>query len=508
MRTTSRNKPITRLRGLLVAALLTPLLTVGGGLATPAAAAGATGQEAAAAAHGHSPADDPDADIKDRLAAIPGVTVTEEKPTTTGHRYFLATYTQPIDHFRPWLGTFQQRFSLLHRGYDRPTVFYTNGYTLGTNPSRTEPTRLVDGNQVSIEYRYFTPSRPEPADWTKAGIRQQAADSHKLVTALKRIYDQEWLSTGASKGGMSSTYYRRFYPDDMAGTVAYVAPNNTDVDDYSAYSRFFQTVGTAECRDRLAAAQRELLVRRDRMLPRFEAANKTAGSTFTTLGSTDRAYEGGVLDTVWSFWQYSLDTDCPKVPVAATATDDELFAWYDAQVGATGNSDQGLAKYTAYYYQAATELGQPYFDVSNIKGLLHYDYKELYSARSYIAKDINVPAFNPYAMRDIDRWVKNRSERIMYVYGGNDPWGAKPFSPGEDTDDTYVYTVPGGNHGSNIGKLPAAESAAATAKVLEWAGLGDQAPAGRSLTKSPQLIPAFGPLDVEGQKLEQARRPL
>ncbi|WP_369184191.1 S28 family serine protease [Streptomyces sp. Y1] len=496
----------TTVRRLLVSALLIPLLGLGGGLATPALAAGAAG-DTAGAARALSPADDPNADIKDRLAAIPGVTITEEKPTTTGHRFFVATYTQPIDHFRPWLGTFQQRFTLLHRGYDRPTVFYTNGYTLGTNPSRTEPTRLVDGNQVSIEYRFFTPSRPEPADWTKAGIRQQAADSHRLVTALKRIYEQEWLSTGASKGGMSSTYYRRFYPDDMAGTVAYVAPNNTDVDDYAAYSEFFRTVGTPECRARLSAAQRELLVRRDRLEARYVADNKAAGSTFTTLGTPDRAYEAGVLDTVWAFWQYSLEADCAKVPVAATATDDELYAWFDAQSGITGNSDQSLAKYTAYYYQAATELGQPYFDVSNLNGLLHYDYKELYSSRSYVAKDINVPAFNPYAMRDIDRWVKHDAERIMYVYGGNDPWGAKPFRLGRGSDDSYVYTVPGGNHGSNIGKLPAAQSAEATAKVLEWAGLGDQ-DAARSLAKTPQLLPAFGPLDVEGQKLEQERRPL
>ncbi|MGA5816269.1 S28 family serine protease [Kitasatospora sp. NPDC094028] len=495
----------TTVRRLLVSALLIPLL--GGGLATPALAAGAAGADPAGVARALSPADDPNADIKDRLAAIPGVTITEEKPTTTGHRYFVATYTQPIDHFRPWLGTFQQRFTLLHRGYDRPTVFYTNGYTLGTNPSRTEPTRLVDGNQVSIEYRFFTPSRPEPADWTKAGIRQQAADSHRLVTALKRIYEQEWLSTGASKGGMSSTYYRRFYPDDMAGTVAYVAPNNTDVNDYAAYSEFFRTVGTPECRARLSAAQRELLVRRDRLEARYVADNNAAGSTFTTLGTPDRAYEAGVLDVVWGFWQYSLEADCAKVPVAATATDDELYAWFDTQSGITGNSDQGLAKYTAYYYQAATELGQPYFDVSNLKDLLHYDYKELYSARSYVAKDINVPAFNPYAMRDIDRWVKHDAERIMYVYGGNDPWGAKPFRLGEGSDDSYVYTVPGGNHGSNIGKLPAAQSAEATAKVLEWAGLGDQDTA-RSLAKTPQLLPAFGPLDVEGQKLEQERRPL
>ncbi|MEV7024257.1 S28 family serine protease [Kitasatospora sp. NPDC093558] len=504
----------TRFRRLLVSALLIPLLSAGGGLAAPAfaqgtaAAQGTTFAEAAAANAAHAQRDvaaDPTADIKARLAAIPGMTITEEKPTDADHRYFLLTYTQPIDHFRPWLGTFQQRISVLHRGYDRPTVFYTNGYTLGTNPSRTEPTRLVDGNQVSIEYRYFTPSRPEPADWTKAGIRQAAADSHRIVTALKEIYQREWLSTGASKGGMSSTYYRRFYPDDVAGTIAYVAPNNTDVNDDAAYTEFFQKVGTPECRAALNAVQRELLVRRDRLETRFAADNKTAGSTFDVIGSVDRAYEGSVLDVVWGFWQYSMQSDCAKVPVAATATDDELYKWFDAQEGVTSASDQGLAKYTAYYYQAATELGAPYFDVSYLKDLLHYDYKELYAPRAYVPKEIPT-TFNPKAMPDIDRWVKREAERIIFVYGGNDPWGAKPFELGRGSDDCYVYTVPGGNHGSNIGKLPAEESAAATAKVLEWAGLtGDQDDA-RALAKSQYRIPPFGPLDEEGQKLE--RHPL
>ncbi|MFD5085214.1 S28 family serine protease [Kitasatospora sp. NPDC058406] len=481
-----------KLRGLLVAVLLIPLF--GLGLATPALAE-------SAAAGASSVADDPSADIKDRLAAIRGLTVTEERPTTTGHRYFLLTYTQPIDHDRPWLGSFQQRLSVLHRGYDRPTVYFTNGYALRTTPSRTEPARLVDGNQVSVEYRYFTPSRPVPADWSKAGIRQGATDSHRIITALKRIYQEEWLSTGGSKGGMSSTYHRRFFPDDVAGTIAYVAPNDVDDREDSAYSRFFRNVGTPECRAALTAAQRELLVRRDRLFARYTADNAAAGSTFTTTGSADRAYESGVLDTVWAFWQYSLAADCAKVP-AATATDDELYAWFDAQSGITGNSDQSLANYTAYYYQAGTELGAPSFDVSHLKGLLHYDYKELYSPRTYVPKNIAM-RFDPSAMRDIDRWVRNSAERIIYVYGQNDPWGAEPFRLGRGSEDSYVYTVPGGNHGANIEKLPAAESAAATAKVLEWAGLGGDA-AARSLS-GQYRVPPIGPLDEEGLKQDRVR---
>ncbi|MFI6443727.1 S28 family serine protease [Kitasatospora sp. NPDC050543] len=468
----------TKLRRLLTAALLIPLLALG--LAVPASARAA-----------------PAKDIRERLAAIPGMTVTEEKPTTTGHRYFLLTFTQPVDHDRPWLGTFQQRLSVLHRGEDRPTVFYTNGYTLGTTPSRTEPTRLTDGNQVSIEYRFFTPSRPQPADWSKAGIEQAAADAHRLIGALKRIYRQEWISTGASKGGMSSVYHRRFYPDDVDGTVAYVAPNDVDDREDSAYSAFFEHVGSAECRAALSAAQRELLVRRSTLEPRYAADNAARGGTFETVGSADRGYEIGVLDVVWAFWQYAGEADCAAVP-AATATDDQLYAWLDTHSGIDSNTDQSLAAYTAYYYQAGTQLGSPGFDVSGLTGLLHYDTRELYTPRSYVPRSIPM-RFDRHAMRDIDSWVRHGAERIIFVYGQNDPWGAERFTLGRGSEDSYVYTAPGANHGAKIAALTPADSAAATAKLLDWAGLG-----GTGSLLAPRVQP-FTDLDHEGLLQEHHR---
>src|SRR6476646_1298839 len=115
------------------------------------------------------------ADIKDQLLAIPGMTLIQEKPYP-GYRYLVLSYTQPIDHRHPSKGTFQQRITVLHKDVARPTVFFTSGYFVSTNPSRSEPTRIVDGNQVSLEYRFFTPSRPSPADWSKLAIRQAAAD--------------------------------------------------------------------------------------------------------------------------------------------------------------------------------------------------------------------------------------------------------------------------------------------------------------------------------------------
>jgi hypothetical protein len=170
------------------------------------------------------------ADILEQLRAVPGLTGVEERAAPPPYRFFVLTITQPADHRRPSAGTFQQRLTLLHRGTDRPTVLHTTGYGVPASIFRAEPTRLIDGNQISVEQRFFTPSRPEPADWSDLTIWQAATDHHRIVRALASLYPANWISTGASKGGMTSIYHRRFYPADVDGTVAYVAPPDIGLD--------------------------------------------------------------------------------------------------------------------------------------------------------------------------------------------------------------------------------------------------------------------------------------
>ncbi|WFB09415.1 aminopeptidase [Streptomyces sp. LX-29] len=427
-------------------------------------------------------------DIKERILAIPGMSLIEEKPYE-GYRFFVLNYTQPIDHRHPSKGTFQQRLTLLHKATDRPTVFFTSGYNVNTNPRRSEPTQIVDGNQVSMEYRFFTPSRPQPADWSKLDIQQAAKDQHRIFKALKPIYGKNWLATGGSKGGMTATYYRRFFPNDMDGTVAYVAPNDVRNKEDSAYDRFFRTVGTAECRAKLNAVQREALVRRDEIVDRYQKWAAEEKQTFTVVGSADKAYENVVLDLVWAFWQYHLLKDCDTVP-AATASTDDLYTFIDDISGFSAYTDQGLANYTPYYYQAGTELGAPSFKTPHLKGLLRYP--GIYNPRNYVPRDIPM-TFKPWAMRDVDRWVRHHSERMLFVNGANDPWAAEPFRVGRGSEDSYVFTVPGGNHGSNVAGLPAAQKEKATQEILEWAGVAPAAvregdkPAKRLTPYDPKL---------------------
>ncbi|MGW1411465.1 S28 family serine protease [Streptomyces sp. NPDC002403] len=452
-------------RGFLSLAVLIGTVGATGASAGAATAADPAAYLSTAAESGAS------TDIKDRILAIPGMSLIEEKPYA-GYRFFVLNYTQPVDHRHPSKGTFQQRITLLHKDTSRPTVFSTSGYNVSTNPGRAEPTRIVDGNQVSLEYRYFTPSRPAPADWSKLDIRQAASDQHRVFTALKRIYTENWLTTGVSKGGMTATYYERYYPEDMDGVVAYVAPNDVVDKEDSAYDRFFENVGTKECRDRVNAVQREALVRREPLEKKYREYAAEGGYTFATTGSLDKAYEAVVMDYVWAFWQYSLVSDCEAIPAdAASATDQAIWDSVDSVSGFSTYTDQGLERYTPYYYQAGTQLGSPNIRQPWLGGLSRYGYQP---PRTFVPRSIPMK-FQPSVMRDVDTWVKHHADRMLYVYGQNDPWGAERFRPGAGSRDSYVMTVPGGNHGASVAGLAEENRAKATAAILRWAGVAPAA---------------------------------
>jgi hypothetical protein len=411
-------------------------------------------------------------DIAVQLAKVPGLTVVEERAAPAPYRFFVLRFTQPADHRHPSAGTFEQRMTLLHRGQDRPTVLHTTGYGVPDYVFRSEPTRLIDGNQLSVEQRFFTPSRPAPADWSDLTIWQAATDHHRIVQALKPVYPVNWISTGASKGGMTSVYHRRFYPADVAGTVAYVAPQDVINSEDSAYDRFFSTAGTdPACRAALDDVQIEALKRRTALVGRYQAWATANDRTFGVVGGIDRAFEFMIGGTTWAFWQYGNQSQCAEVP-AVTATDEEILAWVDGVFGLDSNTDQGITPYVPYYYQAATQLGYPYVKLRHLAKLQKYRGQDV--AKTYVPREL-APRFKPLTMADIDLWVRQSGRQLLFVYGGNDPWGAEPFHLGRGTRDSLTYTAAGANHGANISLLTPAEAATATSVVQRWAGLSTAA---------------------------------
>lgn len=408
-------------------------------------------------------------DILDELRAIPGMTdVTEQATMQEGYRFFVMEYDQPVDHDNPSGPHFTQRMTLLHRDYAAPTVVYNSGYFVSTRGFRGQVAAIVEGNQLSMEYRYFEPSRPDPADWTKLDIKQAAADQHQITQALKaRIYKGKWLTTGASKGGMTSLFHRRFFPDDVDGTVAFVAPFDYPDDAVQSstnrYITFLENVGTdAACRQKLKDFQNTVIARRAAMKTKMAAI-----ASYTVPLDADHALEFAVEELPFIFWQYGGQQNCVKIP-ASNATDDAVFKFLDDTLDMTGYGDDELAAYLPYYHQSATQLGYPIDDESYLVGLM---YPGADTADAYIPAGVTTPAYDGgAAMHDVQDWIASSGAHIMLIYGQNDPWSAGAVDLGNATD-SFKYISPNGNHGSSIATLPSAQQDEAVATVMRWAGV-------------------------------------
>jgi hypothetical protein len=426
-------------------------------------------------------------DIVEQLRQVPGMTVVSEGEAPAGHRFLTLSFTQRADHRNPSAGTFQQRVTLLHRGSDRPTVLHATGYWVPDFAFRSEPTRLIDGNQLSVEHRFFSPSRPEPADWRDLTIWQAATDHHRIVRALKAIYPLKWVSTGGSKGGMASVYHRRFYPADVDGTVAYSAPNDADERDDSAYDDFFANVGTPSCRTAIDDVQVQALKRRTALVARYETWAAANDRTFTILHSADRAFEFMVNGTSGAFWQRYGLSECPQVPPAG-ATDDTLMNWLDYAYGLDTNTDQSITGFVPYFYQAASELGTPKPVLPHLRR--YQRYRDQDEAESYLPAALK-PRFDADAMGDIDRWVRRSGRSLLFVYGQNDPWSAEPFRLGRGTTDAATFTAPGANHGASIASLVPGEAATATAMLQRWAAVSPPDPSAVAKSALDDYNPAL-----------------
>ncbi len=126
---------------------------------------------------------------------------------------------QPIDHQHPEKGFFYQRVQLTHKGFNKPTVMETEGYWLWNGGTGNEIESILNANNLDVEYRYYGKSLPDSIDWQYLTLEQATADLHHINELFKIIYTNKFISTGISKGGETTIYYKYFYPDDVALSV-------------------------------------------------------------------------------------------------------------------------------------------------------------------------------------------------------------------------------------------------------------------------------------------------
>ena len=408
---------------------------------------------------------DVSADFLGLLAALPGVHDVIEKVTQTpGFHYFVLHFTQPVDHADPASATFLQEVSLLHRDVAAPMIVHTSGYWDYYLDNEVELTQLTGGNQISIEHRYFGTSRPDPADWTKLTVEQMAGDEHAIVGALRTVYTGAFISTGGSKGGMTAMFYRRFFPDDVDGTVPYVAPIMFTLPD-ERFPPFLDTLGPDACRQAVRDAATEMLMNRRAALEAATQAQATQKGFQYTRVLLGPAVESAIDSLEWSFWQYYGVTACPQVP-AITATDAAMFTFLDTISPPSDSDDEQTGFFEAYYYQAYFQLGYPDGGAAYLTPYL------MYTDADYLG---SLPTAQPTydggtAMHDIDDFVQQRGDRLLFVYGQWDPWTAGAFTLGAATDSLELVEAQG-THDSHITGLATADEDAAVGKLSAWTGV-------------------------------------
>jgi hypothetical protein len=377
-------------------------------------------------------------EIERKLFELPDVIF---KPIDTPEGFESAyelSVKQPIDHKNPQKGYFYQKVYLSHRGFDRPVVFVTEGYEMpGMYPYELTP--LLNANQVDAEHRYFGNSIPDALDYTYLTTEQEADDLHHINELLKTVYPGKWVTTGISKGGQTSIYYRYYFPSDVDVSVPYVAPVNLSTGDERIYT-FFDTVNTNGCRDQVRDFQKRILRERNKVLPLLQYYSKGKGLEFTYL-TFEQAFEYTVLEYSFSFWQWGHK--CSEIPPSNSTIEeavDHLLTVSDIDFF----SDATMNGYKSHYYQAGNEVGYYSYRTDDFKGLLKALPLKPYPSAVFPPDKMKVK-FDPSVSKKIYDWSQTNGNNMIYIYGAGDTWSATSIPVSSKTNSLWFF-VYGANH--------------------------------------------------------------
>lgn len=364
---------------------------------------------------------------------------------------------EPLDHKNPQNGTFKHYMYLSHLDFSKPMVIETHGYS--TNNIKSEVSKLVNANQIAVEYRFYGKSRPEPLPWEYLTNDQAIADYHDIVMKLKQLYTGKWISTGISKGGETALIYKSKYPNDVDVAMPYVAPLIDSTEDPRTINHT-RTIGTAECRDKITAFQRAVLKNREAVLQEFQQYATTKKMSFTEVPYAE-ALEYAVLEFPFSFWQWG--GHCNEIP-PVTASPKELFDYLNVIVGLRTYNDKTYFNDLPSYYQHLSELGYYGFDLSPVADLLQI--VKTTSNDRFAPKGV-VIKYNPQYIKDVRKYVENKGDKILYIYGGYDTWFSCAPTP-DPKFDALKMVLPTGSHKTRVKDFPEKDKALIMETLSRW----------------------------------------
>ncbi len=394
-----------------------------------------------------------DQQVLERLKALPGVSDVQELKSTAFENKYLLRLTQEVDPIHHQAGSFKQRIVVCHVGYDRPTILVTEGYDCNyalREGYQEELSKLLNANIVVVEYRYFDQSTPNPCNWDYLTVENSMYDLHHVNQTFRELYKGKWVSTGISKGGQTCMCYRVFFPDDVDVSVPYVAPLNKALEDGRHEPFIENKVSDATSRQHVKDFQMEVLKRKSKLMPLFQKYCSEKGYTFRV--SMEDIYDYCVLEYSFAIWQWG--TPMAKIP-DATASDTDLFDHFIKITDPNYFSEQ--TPYLSFNVQAARELGYYGYDIKPFKKLMSITSAKDYMHRVMLPEQFSNLKFDKTLYNKTINWLKNNDRKMVYIYGGIDPWGSSGVADLKFLKNKKlikVYMLPNGSHATRINTFP------------------------------------------------------
>lgn len=406
-------------------------------------------------------------EIIEKLLSLPQVSDVKPIESDFYKDKFTMFITQDVDAKNPNVGKFKQRVIVCHVGFDRPTILVTEGYfaDYALNKSyQDELSKLLNANVIFVEYRYFGQSVPQPCNWDYLTVENSMYDLHHINQTFHQIYKNKWIATGISKGGQTTMFYRTFFPDDVAISVPYVAPLNKSLEDGRHEPFLSKIVSNSSNRQHVKDFQMEVLKRKSQLLPYFKQYCQDRRLTFRL--PIEEVYDYVVLEYAFAIWQWGTPMSDIPTPEASDSTLIRNLIIYSEP-----NYFSEQSVFLPFNVQAVRELGYYGYDTKPFKKYLSIKTAKDYMHKLMLPGEFSKLKFDKTLYKKTKKFLKKNDPRMMYIYGGIDPWGASGVADMKflrKKRNIKVHVLPEGSHKTRINSFPEPEKSEIINTLKAW----------------------------------------
>jgi hypothetical protein len=119
-----------------------------------------------------------------------------------------------------------------------------------------------------------------------------------------------------------------------------------------------------------------------------------------------------------------------------------------------------------FFVQALRQLGYYAYNTKPFRRLMQLKNTHGYVAKLFVPKDAVFP-YDPALSYELQRFLEHKAQRILLIYGENDPWSASAAKTGRNKD-IFEIMMKGGCHFTRINTLGPEQQAIAIELIKKW----------------------------------------